>query len=320
MNPWLKIVFFALIFIMSLSIAAGLGFALSTQLCGTTWETLVNSEGDTASLGACALRVLNSSNQIFGFLGAALLFAGLMGLRSVNRFSLRIPPATVWLLPLLTLFSLPLIQASYEVNTALIPEGSFLESLVQPRESNAEEMLNVMLGGDDLATLLLNLLIVGVLPAVCEEFAFRGALQPLLAKASGNIHVGIWASAFLFSFIHFQFYGFLPRMLLGVYFGYLVVHMGSLWPAIIAHFLNNAWGVTGYFLAEQAGGPDLTELEAQSSALVPLLIAALLFTLLFWVVLQRSRWSAIRASYLAPVPPFTADSVLPAEDPEASSP
>ncbi len=322
MNPWFKVVFLTLLFIVTLSIAAGLGVALAAQFCGVSLQDIQNasSSAGMAALGGCVLRWLNSSSQIFGFLGASVLFVVLMGVKSVDRFWLRMPSATIWLLPLLTLFSLPLIQASFEVNQWLIPEGGAIESLVKPREENAGQMLEAMLGGGGYPKLLLNLFIVAVLPAICEEVLFRGTLQPLLAKATGNIHVAIWSSAFLFSFIHFQFYGFLPRLLLGVYFGYLVVHVGSLWPAILAHFLNNAWGVSAYFFSSQRDDLDLTELESQSTALIPLLIAAALFTLLYWVILQHSRWPATKTVYLHITQDSPSAGAQQASDPAETSP
>ena len=87
------------------------------------------------------------------------------------------------------------------------------------------------------------LLTVALLPAVCEEFAFRGVIQPLVAKWTNNIHAAVWMAAFLFSAIHLQFHGFLPRMVLGAGLGYLVIYSNSLWPAIAAHFFNNAGAI-----------------------------------------------------------------------------
>ncbi len=60
--------------------------------------------------------------------------------------------------------------------------------------------------------------------------------------------MGIWVSAILFSALHMQFYGFFPRMLLGAFFGYLLLWSGSLWLPIIAHFVNNCVAVIFYYL------------------------------------------------------------------------
>ena len=76
---------------------------------------------------------------------------------------------------------------------------------------------------------------------------FRGWLQRVLGKRV-NYHIAIWVSAFVFSAIHFQFYGFIPRMLIGAALGYLYCYTGSLWAPIIAHFTNNAAAVVTAFL------------------------------------------------------------------------
>ena len=77
---------------------------------------------------------------------------------------------------------------------------------------------------------------------------FRGVFQRLFSELFKNIHWGIIVSAALFSAMHMQFYGFIPRMLLGVIFGYLLIWSGSLWIPIAAHFVNNAFGVIYYYL------------------------------------------------------------------------
>ena len=96
--------------------------------------------------------------------------------------------------------------------------------------------------------LIVNILIIGVGAGVAEEILFRGCFQRLLVTGGINHHVAIWCVAFIFSAIHFQFFGFVPRMLLGAYFGYLMYWSKSVWIPAIAHTLNNtmvvitAWG------------------------------------------------------------------------------
>lgn len=90
------------------------------------------------------------------------------------------------------------------------------------------------------ADLLIGLLVLAVLPALGEEMIFRGIIQKLFTHWTKSAHWGIWIAAIIFSAIHLQFYGFLPRMLLGALFGYLLFWSGSLWLPILAHFINNA--------------------------------------------------------------------------------
>jgi membrane protease YdiL (CAAX protease family) len=87
---------------------------------------------------------------------------------------------------------------------------------------------------------VINVLIMAVVPAFCEEVCFRGALQRIMIQICKRPMAGILVSAFLFSFFHFQFEGFLPRMFLGVLLGAAYWYSGSLWVPIIAHFFFNA--------------------------------------------------------------------------------
>ena len=86
--------------------------------------------------------------------------------------------------------------------------------------------------------LLMNILVIAVIPAFAEEFFFRGFLMGTLQRIMGK-HASVWVSAAIFSAVHFQFYGFFSRLVLGAILGYLVVFSRSLWTSMLAHFLNN---------------------------------------------------------------------------------
>lgn len=99
--------------------------------------------------------------------------------------------------------------------------------------------------------LLIALMVIGIIPGIGEEVLFRGILQRTLARWTGNVHVAIWVSALIFSAIHIQFYGFVPRALLGALFGYLYVWSGNLWVPILAHAVNNGFTVLMVWLYRQ---------------------------------------------------------------------
>jgi len=120
----------------------------------------------------------------------------------------------------------------------------WIKSLEETAKAATEKMLNV----DTMGGLLLNLVVVALIPAVGEEMTFRGVLQQSLTRKMKNPHVAIVLSAAIFSFIHFQFYGFLPRMFLGLLLGYMFYVTGSLWTSILMHFLNNGTAVMLYYL------------------------------------------------------------------------
>lgn len=99
--------------------------------------------------------------------------------------------------------------------------------------------------------LFMALVVIAIFPAIGEEIVFRGLIQNELLRGTRNAHVAIWFAAFLFSAIHFQFFGFVPRLLLGALFGYLYYWSGSLTLAIIAHFVNNGVSVVALYFYQR---------------------------------------------------------------------
>lgn len=138
--------------------------------------------------------------------------------------------------------AIPFMNCIIDWNEAMhLPKAlAGVESWMRESEKAAQAMTNQILNMQSVGGLLVVLLIVGVLAGIGEELTFRGILQRLILDKCHNRHIAIWAAAFIFSSIHFQFYGFIPRLLLGAFFGYLLVGSGNLWLPIIAHFLNNA--------------------------------------------------------------------------------
>ena len=188
------------------------------------------------------LHLQNLISQSVGFGGAVWVAhrlwsggfpVGLPGPRSA------IAIAPLLLATIATVVCSPLLAASYEWNGSLIPEGSTMEALFLPMEQMIEALTTFLATAEGSRRIIV-ILGVAALPAIFEELAFRGALQPLLIRATGSAFWGIALASILFSAIHFQFYGFLPRVLLGALFGWLAHRSGSLVPGMVAHFVNNS--------------------------------------------------------------------------------
>ncbi len=154
---------------------------------------------------------------------------------------------------LLVILSQPIINFTAEINSHLVLPESMkgVEQWMKEKEAEAATLTEAFLKVNSVSDLLLNIFIIGLLPAIGEELIFRGVLQKLFIKITTNIHIGIWITAIVFSAIHFEFYGFLPRMLLGAMFGYLLYWSGSIWITIWAHFLNNGMGVVMAYLVQR---------------------------------------------------------------------
>jgi len=183
---------------------------------------------------------------------------------------------------ILTIFtflaSIPLINSLGLLNQALeLPEWlSGLERWIQEQENNANELTQAFLKMESLGSLVFTIFMIGVLPALGEELIFRGVLQRLFAEWTKNIHWGIVIAAILFSSLHMQFYGFLPRMLLGILLGYLYYWSKSIWIPILGHFVNNSFAVIMYYFYGENITQDL-ESFGNDSTIIVLFIFGILF-------------------------------------------
>lgn len=152
-----------------------------------------------------------------------------------------------------------------EWNANLNFDGPFW-SWARELEERGEVMTNFLTDFQSPIDFTIAFIVIAVLPALGEEFTFRGWLQPALQKLSGNPHVAIWVTAFIFSAFHFQFFGFVPRMLLGAMFGYLMYWSNNLWLPIVAHFVNNGFPVVMLYLNHL----EIVEFDASSNEALPL--------------------------------------------------
>ena len=168
----------------------------------------------------------------------------------------------------------------------ILPE--FLEGVqmwMEASEQKAMQITEAFLAMGSIGDLLINLFLIALIPAIGEELLFRGVLQQLFAKWTGKVPLAIFISAFLFSAIHMQFFGFLPRFVLGLILGYMFCWSKNLWLPILAHFTNNALVIifTYHFVADKVQIDFLNEEIPVniSGALISFLAVALLMYLLY---------------------------------------
>jgi membrane protease YdiL (CAAX protease family) len=255
----------SLIFLGLLIVSAVAASGISTVLSGFIFgDVAAVVPGGAMPSGANAwwqLHFQNLCSQAIGFGGAVWLAMRIWGRTTLAGFpgskqGLRFPALILAILA--TVASGPLLMASYELNVAFIPEGGLMEQVFKPLEEMLEALTAFLASGEGIQRVVI-LLSVAVLPAIFEELSFRGVLQPLLIKATGSAFWGIAITAVVFSAIHFQFYGFLPRVLLGALFGWLAHRSGSLVPGMAAHFVNNAMAaITLWFTGSMT--EDIVEL------------------------------------------------------------
>lgn len=171
-----------------------------------------------------------------------------------------------------------------------------LEKWMRTAEDNAEYTTELMLQGKSWSDLLWQLLVVAIMAGLGEELLFRGSLQSIFST-KGRIHRAIWITAIVFSLIHFQFYGFVPRLLLGAWFGYLLYWSGSIWVPVAAHFANNAISVVFHFTEKNTyleTDPELLGVGKYSWQLLPSILLLIACGVYFHL---RFRKSTLKKNY-----------------------
>lgn len=238
--------------------------------------------------GLWHFRIMQSAVQVITWLVPALFIGWLMGNTRLAIGWRNAHAPLQYVLPVfMVLLALPMVQAlSFNPDTfSLSPRFHAQESYIRAAEKAAEAVLLPMLSAKDATSLICNLFIFALLPAICEEAFFRGFLQRHLSRVM-NIHAAVLLTGFIFSVIHFQFFGFFARWFLGVLLGYMLAGSGSLLPGIIAHFTFNGLQVVLLYL--RGLYPASTPSDAYVS-IPPLhtLAAGLGLCAMFFVFLQQ---------------------------------
>lgn len=193
---------------------------------------------------------------------------------------------------LLIIFAIPSINFMADINSKLVLPNfmSGIEQWMKSSEENAAVITKLFLSVDSFWGLLLNIFMIALIPAIGEELIFRGVLQNIFIRWTKNTHWGIFIAAFVFSFIHFQFYGFLPRMFLGVLFGYLYVWSKSLWLPMLAHFINNGFAVVVSYVVKSEGFTNkIDTLGTSSETIFYTLISIVLTFLMFFYIYKKEK-------------------------------
>ncbi|MGZ3756405.1 MAG: CPBP family intramembrane glutamic endopeptidase [Mucilaginibacter sp.] len=230
-----------------------------------------------------AMWVIQVVGTTFPILAAPVLFAFVI-MRQPQGY-LKLSEGFPWVLLVLVFcimfISSPLIEILSNINQKMSLPG-FLKGLqewMKHKEDETRDLELALFKMDTVWSMIKALVIVGLLTAIAEEFMFRGVIQNILTKWMKNPHVAIWVTAMLFSAIHLQFFGFLPRMMLGVLFGYFVLWSGSIWTSVWGHFINNGTAVVVTYLFQHkkvSFNPDDQHLFNYTGYIISLVIVLFL--------------------------------------------
>lgn len=274
-----QLLYLALFFLTGLIVATGASMLLS-RLCFGSMNVAYGSNP------LAALYLQSAMASIGSFLAPALLFAYCQDRQWWHYNHADRKPAyhLVNVTLILSIIILPLVALLGQWNEA-IP----LPDALQEMEDAASDILEGLMQTRSYAALFLNILVLGLIPAVSEEFLFRGALQSFLTDWTRKPHLAIWLTGLIFSAIHLQFAGFIPRFLLGVYLGYLFYWSRSLWLPILAHFLHNALTIMLSFTLE-GRGIDLESIKfTQIHGAIPMIITCVVGTFISLVFMWKTK-------------------------------
>jgi len=191
--------------------------------------------------------------------------------------------------------ALPFVDWTGTINHQLIPETTAIGKWMKTSEESAAQQIGFMLKRNTVQDLLLNLVLVAAFAGVGEELFFRGVLQRLFIKLFKNPWAGILVTAFIFSAIHLQFYGFIPRFILGILLGLLYWYSGSLWPAIIAHFAYDAFAVVMIWFNPALAEEDSVAISLGNKSVLAAISLALIIGIV--ILMKKSSTNSYEAVY-----------------------
>lgn len=189
-------------------------------------------------------------------IGVGALVLPLLYQQAISRyFAPRQLTSAWWLLVASSLIicTVPLVSVLTVWNASIHLPASWqsIEQWARTNETQAQQLIQGLTQFHSISQLLTALLVMALIPAVAEELIFRGVIQHIFVRALRSPHAGIWLTAMLFSALHVQFLGFVPRFVLGVILGYLYAWSGNIMVSIAAHFTQNAGQLLLFWLAQK---------------------------------------------------------------------
>lgn len=233
---------------------------------------------------------------VFLFILPSWLAITMAGKKVMKFWGLETIPSGICLagVVLLLLVSMPAMnQIIYWNETMTLPDAwGALEATLRNWEENAAQSTATLLDDSSWGGLVSGILIIGILTGFAEESFFRGLILPALSKTGLGTGWAVWVTAAIFSAFHFQFFGFIPRLLLGALFGYLFVWSGTLWTSVFAHALNNSIVVfSGWLMARGYIGMGSDEFGVSQTGVSWLGALSVIVTFLVFY-LWRNKWSS----------------------------
>ena len=217
------------------------------QMEGLDFQAVMKSLSENSPIGTRNfMRAIMLINHLFSFIIPALASGWIAYKNDIFKY-LRLtkkplPSQLLWGFVWL-MVSMPFVQYAYQINK-MLPLPKWMMEL----ENSTGNILEAIISKENSYEIFINILLIGVIPAIGEELMFRGLIQQQFGRLLKNEHLTVWLAAAFFSAIHMQFQGFFARMILGALLGYLLIWTRSLWVPMLVHFLNNGLQVAALYV------------------------------------------------------------------------
>jgi|SRR5690606_21923982 len=294
-SPW-----YSLMMLLVYTFAFSIGIQLLVLMLGE----LTNSSAIGFMQGNNSPESLGGNSRFFMY---ALLASGTFGtfylpsvflqkrepLHTYFPIEKTVPMFYVLAVAVLVAFS-PMMELIGEWNAQMtLPESlKGVEIWMRTQEDASNDLIKKVVMVDHIGLLFVNIIVLAVFPAVAEEYYFRGSLMHIFNRIFKNIHVTIWVTAIIFSAIHVQFFGFFPRVILGAFFGYMLIWTNNIWVPILAHFVNNAIvTVLAFYYTTQ--GKTFEELQTFDSYSIFVYLGSFMLTAVIAVLFYKKSKSNI---------------------------
>jgi len=282
--------------VAGLCLASLLAVVLASALYGVSMQEFGNlATAPERYPRGWAVLMLYQGLSLAGVGAGALLLPRLLGQSVAGYYAPRRLGAAWWLVAagLVILCSVPFLSALVAWNAGAHFPGALhgFELWARDKEDQAAGLTKFLTNFNTPGRLLVGLVVIAIVPAVAEELVFRGGVQRCLVQWFGSRHVGVWLAAAIFSAIHVQFFGFVPRFVLGLVLGYLYEWSGNILVSMAAHFTQNAFQLILLYLAQGRHLPSYFDPDSTQPLPWPLVLASAAVTagLLYWL---HQRWAA----------------------------
>lgn len=273
-------------FVLLVLISSFIGIILSSIISPTEADILLEENKNK-------LKISQFIASVFIFIIPCILLSYFSTKESFNIFGFKseLKRQNILLILFMMIFIQPFVVFCMQLNASFLHSVSdyipVIYNQMELMEDKAAELTNFFLSMNSPMDLLFNLFLIALIPAIGEELFFRGIVQKKLGNILKSTHVSVIITSFIFSAIHMQFFGFLPRFILGLILGYLFYYSANLWMSVLGHFINNALGVLLMYSAfANKLTPDITNIKNTDISLFQAFFSVSVVLIFFYLYKQ----------------------------------